>query len=430
MEKLLHYVWLHKLFPPGGLTTDEGLPVDVVDPGLPNANAGPDFAGAKVRIGPTLWAGDVELHLRSSDWHRHGHDSDAAYNRVVLHVAERIDAPVTTAAGERVPQVALPVPAELRTHYEALLAEEGFPPCRSILPHVERPAARAWLTALGVERLEEKTQHVVDVLRRTGGDWERTFFVVLARAFGFGVNGTAFEEWALGIEPSAVGKHRDDALQVEAFFLGRAGLLEAGAAATAHDDAYRRRLAGEYAFLSHKFGLETMEAARWKFLRLRPQNFPHVRLAQLADLYHRRSCPLAAVLEAPRAADVKKLLAARAGGYWETHYVFGRESAPRGKTLSEASLDGLVVNAAAPVLFAYGRRHGDEARCERAMEWLEQTRPERNHVVDAWAAAGLTADNAAESQALLCLSHRYCERHDCLRCRFGAIWLRQATTRP
>lgn len=430
MEKLLHYVWLHKLFPPGGLTTDGGLPVDVVDPGLPNGNAGPDFAGAKVRIGSTLWAGDVELHLRSSDWHRHGHDSDAAYNRVVLHVAERIDAPVTTAAGERVPQVALPVPDELRSHYKALLAEEGFPPCRSILPHVERPAARAWLTALGVERLEEKTQHVVDVLRRTGGDWERTFFVILARAFGFGVNGEAFEEWALGIEPSAVGKHRDDAFQVEAFFLGRAGLLEADAVPAERRDAHWKRLVREYAFLRHKFGLETMNTARWKFLRLRPQNFPHVRLAQLADLYHRGRCPLAAVLEARRAADVKTLLAARATGYWETHYVFGRESTQRSKTLSDASLDGLVVNAAAPVLFAYGRCHSDEARCERAVEWLEQTRPERNHVVDAWAAAGLTADNAAESQALLCLSHRYCERHDCLRCRFGAIWLRQATTRP
>ena len=426
MEKLLHYVWLHKLFPPGGLTTDEGVTVDVVDPGLPNANAGPDFAGAKVRIGQTLWAGDVELHLRSSDWHRHGHDTDAAYNRVVLHVAERIDAPVTTAAGERVPQVELGVPAELRAHYEALLAEEGFPPCRSVLTHVEGPAARAWLTALGVERLEEKTQHVDDVLRRTGGDWERTFFMVLARAFGFGVIGAAFEEWALGIEPSAVGKHRDNAMQVEAFFLGRAGLLETAGPTPGHDDAYRRGLAAEYAFLRHKFGLETMDAARWKFLRLRPQNFPHVRLAQLADLYHRGRCSLAAVLEAPRAADVKALLAARATGYWETHYVFGRESAARGKALSEASLDGLVVNAAAPVLFAYGRRHGDERRCERAMEWLEQTRPERNHVVEAWAAAGLRAGSAAESQALLCLTQRYCERHDCLRCRFGTAWLRRA----
>lgn len=426
MEKLLHYVWLHKLFPPGGLTTDEGVTVDVVDPGLPNANAGPDFAGAKVRIGQTLWAGDVELHLRSSDWHRHGHDTDAAYNHVVLHVAERIDAPVTTAAGERVPQVELGVPAELRAHYEALLAEEGFPPCRSVLTHVEGPAARAWLTALGVERLEEKTRHVDDVLRRTGGDWERTFFVVLARAFGFGVNGAAFEEWAMGIEPSAVGKHRDDARQVEAFFLGHAGLLEAGEATPAAADAYRTALAAEYAFLRHKFGLETMDAARWKFLRLRPQNFPHVRLAQLADLYHRGRCSLAAVLEAPQAADVKALLAARATGYWETHYVFGRESAARGKALSEASLDGLVVNAAAPVLFAYGRRHGDERRCERAMEWLEQTRPERNHVVEAWAAAGLRAGSAAESQALLCLTQRYCERHDCLRCRFGTAWLRRA----
>lgn len=426
MEKLLHYVWLHKLFPPGGLTTDGGLPVDVVDPGLPNANAGPDFAGAKVRIGPTIWAGDVELHLRSSDWHRHGHDSDAAYNRVVLHVAERIDAPVTTAAGERVPQVALPVPDELRSHYKALLAEEGFPPCRSVLAHVEGAAARAWLTALGVQRLEEKTLYVDDVLRRTGGDWERTFFVVLARAFGFGVNGAAFEEWALGIEPSAVGKHRDNAMQVEAFFLGRAGLLEAAGPTPGHDDAYRRGLAAEYAFLRHKFGLETMDAARWKFLRLRPQNFPHVRLAQLANLYHRGRCSLSAVLEAPRAADMKGLLAARATGYWETHYVFGRESAARGKALSEASLDGLVVNAAVPVLFAYGRRHGDERRCERALEWLEQTRPERNHVVDAWAAAGLKAESAAESQALLCLTRRYCERRDCLRCRFGTTWLRRA----
>lgn len=426
MEKLLHYVWLHRLLPAAGLVTDEGEPVDVLSPGLPNRNAGPDFTGAKVRIGSTLWVGDVELHRRSSDWQHHGHDSDPAYNHVVLHVVARRDADAFTAQGERVPQAELPVPPALLAGYEALLAAPACPPCRSAATHVPAAEAHAWLTALAVERLEEKTARVDRLLALTGGDWEYTFFVMLARAFGFGVNGEAFEAWALSLPPAAIGKHRDQLFQVEAFFLGQAGLLAPEAVGEERRDAYWQRLAGEYAFLRRKFGLVPLSATRWKFLRLRPQNFPHVRLAQLAALYHGGRARLSAVLDARSAADVRRLFATSATGYWETHYTFGRESAPRHKTLQGASLDGLLINAAAPLLFAYGRRHDDEGRCERATEWLEETPPESNHITRAWTEAGLPPRSAAESQALVRLQQAYCDRRDCLRCRFGAAFLKRA----
>lgn len=426
MEKLLHYAWQHRFFPPGELRTDEGEPVEVVDPGLHNADAGPDFLGAKVRIGATLWAGNVELHLRASDWQRHGHDRDHAYDNVVLHVAELLDGIAETASGERVPQAQCALPPALRRNYERLLAETRYPPCHAALPLLDGFTVGNWLGALAVERLESKARHVETLLEQTGEDWEYAFFITLARNFGFGINGEAFEEWALRVAPSSIGKHRDSLFQVEAFFLGQAGLLEEAAVAPDQRDAYFRQLSSEYAFLRRKFRLSPMDFKRWKFLRLRPQNFPHIRLSQLAALYHARQLTLSRLFEAASAEALRGLLRTSATEYWKTHYCFGRESAAKDKTLQGASLDLLVVNTVAPMFFAYGRRRENAACAERAIDLLEQTRPERNSIVAAWQQAGIAARNAAETQALIHLKRCYCEPKNCLRCRFGAAFLKQA----
>jgi len=425
MEKLLHYVWQHRLLPAAPLLTDDGRRAEVIDPGLHNSDAGPDFFNAKVRLGDTLWVGNVEIHERSSDWYRHGHDADAAYDNVVLHVAAVIDGPVRTRAGQTVPQVRVEAPPALLAHYRELLEEEAYPPCYRAIPDIPALTVRGWLNALTVERLEEKTERIEALLRRTGGDWERTFFVTLARNFGFGINNEAFEEWALGIPPSAAGKHRDDAFQLEALFFGQAGLLGADSVKPERQDDYFRRLQGEYAFLSHKFDLHPMDARRWRFLRLRPQNFPHVRLSQFVSLYHRRCVDFSRLLDAPDAAALKALLATQATPYWETHYAFGGESAPQAKALQEKSLDLLLINTAAPMLFAYGRSRLDEALCERAFALLEATRAEQNFITRSWKKAGIGVDNAADSQALFRLRKHYCDRKDCLRCRFGAEYLRR-----
>lgn len=425
MEKLLHFVWLHRLLPAAGLVTDAGERIELIDPGILNRDAGPDFFNAKLKIGGTLWVGNVEMHERASDWRRHGHDADPAYDNVVLHVCGLLDAEARTAAGRRLPQTVLPVPDGVRANYEELLAEETFPPCYRVVPELPAVTVRGWLDALAVERLEEKTRRIGDWLERTGGDWERTFFLTLARNFGFGVNADAFEEWAMNVPLSAVGKHRDDAFQVEAIFMGQAGLLADEATAEDRRDDYFRRLQGEYRYLAHKFSLSPMPAARWRFLRMRPQNFPHVRLSQLVTLYCDRRLDFSRLLEAAGAEATRELFRTKVTPYWETHYSFGAGHTRRTVALQAASLDLLVINTAAPLLFAYARRHRDEARAAQAFDLLEQTRPEHNFITRSWEHAGLRACNAADSQALIQLRRHYCDRKDCLRCRFGSEYLRK-----
>ena len=425
MEKLLHYVWQHRIYPLGTLHTEDGAEVDIIDPGLHNFNAGPDFFNAKVKIGGQLWVGNVEIHERASDWFRHQHQQDAAYNNVVLHVVSVADEQALTLDGKSLPQLILTVPPEILRNYEELLHEDTFPPCYRIIPHLPDIKKHAWLAALTAERLEDKTNRLRGYLQRTRNDWERTFFIALARNFGFSVNSETFEEWAFLIEPSAVGKHRDNAFQVEAFFFGQAGLLDDTAVAQERRDNYFCRLQKEYAFLKHKFSLTPMDFHHWKFLRLRPQNFPHVRLSQLVDLYFRQGVNFSRILETRNLNSLRSLLRAEATDYWRRHYTFGIDSVENSKQLQNASLDLIIINTVAPLLFTYGKERLDESLCERAFNLLEETRAEHNFITRSWAAAGLPVRNAADSQALIQLKREYCEKRDCIRCRFGTEYLRK-----
>ena len=428
MEQLLHYTWKHRFFPLEPLRTTAGEELDVVDTGLHNFDAGPDFFNAKVKIGGRLWAGNVEIHERASDWYRHGHDKDAAYNNTILHVVATDDGPVKTLSGRTLPQLVLAVPEGIRRSFEELRSEEHYPPCYRIIPRLPLLTQHAWLSALTTERLEQKTLRIGQYLERTGQDWERAFFIALARNFGFSVNSEAFEQWALGLDFTALGKHRDDALQVEAFFFGQAGLLEESAVPEERRDDHYRLLLREYRFLQSKFGLRPMAAHQWKMLRLRPQNFPCIRLSQLAGLYHERRVDFSRILEARTPQALRTLLRATATPYWQEHYAFGKAGAMQAKTLQEGSLDLLIINTVAPVLFAYGRTRAEEELCERAFELLETTKAERNFITRSWAEAGIRAEHAADSQALIQLKREYCDRKDCLRCRFGTEYLKPATS--
>ena len=429
MEKLLHYVWQHQLLPEGDLLTDRNERVEVIDPGIHNNNSGPDFFNAKVKVDGTLWVGNVEIHERASDWRRHRHDTDAAYDNVVLHVCGTIDGTARTTDGRLLPQVSIGVPDYVAANYRELLEEESYPPCYRIIPNIPKLKVHAWLNALTAERLDEKTRRIGDWLARTGGDWERTCFISMARSFGFGINSEAFETWALNLPLQAVGKHRDDAFQMEAIFLGQAGLLDDALVAPERRDDYFVRLQKEYAYLRHKFSLTPMDARMWRFLRLRPQNFPHVRLSQLVELHHSRRMDFSRLMEAPDEPALRGLLRAQVTPYWETHYTFGGESAQRSKALRDTSIDLLIINTVAPLLFAYGRHTADERLCERAMTLLESLKPEHNFITRSWERAGIRSENAADSQALIQLRHSYCDAKDCLRCRFGAEYVKDVTPR-
>ena len=420
MEQLLHYVWKHKIFPLKELKTTTGQQVEVIDTGLANTDAGPDFFNAKLKLDGVLWIGNIEIHERSSDWFKHGHHADAGYNSVILHIASEIDTEISRSNGERIPQIQLICPEAVRTNYKELLETDSYPPCYRIIPSLSPFTAHSWMSALQMERFEQKATLLNERLKRCQGNWEDAFFITLARNFGFGLNGDAFETWAHQLPFRAVDKHRNDLFQIEAIFFGQAGILE-----DSDGDGYYLRLKKEYTYLQHKFGLIPMDASLWRFLRLRPANFPHIRIAQLACLYHRAYGLLSRIMETETLQGVRDILKGGTSEYWLTHYTFGGSSPSRPKALSNTSLDLLIINTVVTFLYAYGLHKGNPVLCARAGSFLEELKAENNYITRMWEQYGMKASNAADSQALIQLKKEYCDKKKCLYCRIGYEYLKR-----
>ena len=430
MEMMLHYVWQHRIFPLKDLNTTDGRKVEVINVGMHNTDAGPDFLDAKVKIDGVMWVGNVEIHSKSSDWFRHHHDTNAAYDSVILHVTGDADVDVRCSNGVVLPQLLLSVPNYVSENYEALRRNDSVPRCKEVISYIPRLTLHNWMTALFVERLEQRTHQIMERRERCDMNWEDTMFVTLARNFGFGINGDAFEVWGRSIPMPAVAKHRNDLFQIEAIFFGQAGLLEDCAIsseylAQAGEDDYLIQLRNEYNYLRKKFGLNPMDTALWRFLRLRPQNFPHIRIAQLAMMYYGGKVTISALMNSEALADIYKLLDTNVSQYWRTHYSFATTTSPEtDKKLSISSKELLIINSVAPMLFAYGRYKSDERLTQRAMDFYEQLAPENNRYIRDWQNAGIKCESAADSQALIQLTKQYCMTHDCLRCRFGYEFIR------
>ena len=404
MEKLLHYVWKHKILPLRALLLTDGRELEIIDPGIHNKDQGPDFFNAKVRIDGTLWVGNIELHLKSSDWFRHGHDTDPSYNNTILHVAEDVDCEVTTEDGNHPPQLQLCIPAQIYLNYQELCQTDDYPRCHKVIPSIPRMKAHLWMDALLAERLKERADKVMKRVRLTNGNWEKATFVTLCRNFGFGLNGDTFERWAMSIPLEACAKHRNDLFQIEAIFLGMAGLIDEFA--TLKGDAQVERWKREYTFLSHKFSLpEPMKPTEWKFLRTRPKNFPYIRIQQIAQLYHSGKVDMSALLEAEDAKAMHRCLAV--GG------------------MSASSRNLIIINTIVPLLYAYGMHRQKEPLMQKAMSLLEQLPAENNFILRQWKECGLEVSSAADSQALIQLKREYCDRKDCLRCRFAYEYLKE-----
>jgi len=430
MEALRHYVWKHKQFPLQELKTTDGEPVEVLDPGLHNRDSGPDFFNAKVRIGRTLWVGNVEIHDKSSDWYLHGHDKDPRYDNVILHVSGDIDTQVMNTQGQYIRQLQLDIPAHISDHYDELQQTDSYPPCYQVIPELSPLMVHAWMAALQTERLEQKTEAIRKRAELAGGSWEDAYFVTLARNYGFGINGDVFELWARHIPLNALGRHQDDLFQIEALFMGQAGLLELEAIPEyyqkdALNEGYFAKLRNEYLYLAHKLSLKPIDFHLWRFLRLRPQNFPHIRISQLANLYYQQKIKLSQLVECETIEQIKSLLASQVTPYWETHYTFGSTSAKSEKHLTYGSLNLLVINTAIPMLFAFGRHRSKEMLCDRAFDLLEQLKAENNYIIRMWQQVGLEVRTAGDSQALIQLKKSYCDKKDCLRCRFGYEYLKR-----
>lgn len=420
MEQLLHYVWKHKLFPLKPLRTTDGMEVEVIDPGLWNNNAGPDFFNAKIKIDSVLWVGNIEIHIKASDWKLHHHDTNSDYDNVILHIASDIDYEPCRPNGEKIPQMELHYPTYLVDNYNELIRTSHYPACYKLIPTLSKLLMHSWLNTLQIERFEEKTERIDKLMKKYNNNWEDVFFITLARNFGFGTNSDAFELWAQTIPLRAVDKHRDNLFQIEAIFFGQAGLLD-----EAYDE-YTDRLLKEYTYLKHKFGFTTSNNCRWKLLRMRPGNFPHVRIAQLAKMYHTSQGLLSRILEAETIENLRPMFETDTSEYWITHYTFGEVSTPIKKNLSKSSANLLIINTVIPFLYAYGKHRGINRLTARASEMLETLKPENNYITRMWKECGLEAAHAGDSQALIQLKKNYCDPKKCLYCRIGFEYLKKS----
>lgn len=423
----MQYVWQHRLWPVSELHTVDGRRVEVIDPGVLNSDSGPDFFNAKIRIGGEMWAGNVEIHVRASDWHRHGHDSDEAYRSVILHVVDRDDAVVRTGGGRIIPQMRMPCNPALNNRYNELVGSASRAlPCSREIGELHPLYMTDWIASLAYERLYSKAERIEELRRRLSGDWEATCYVTVARGLGFGINGEPMQRLALSLPLIFIGKHSDDPTAVEALLFGQSGLLGAAAAS----DPYAARLRSEYSFLASKFSLKGVEAPGWKMARMRPPNFPQRRIAVLAALLCGGFRMLNRILKVETAAEATGFFMPEMSHYWRTHATFGSPVAHEIGSLSKASAMVMVVNVVAPLLLAYGMSHGDESLADRAVAMLHDIKAESNSVVRLFESAGIDVPDAFTSQALIQLRRNYCEQSKCLYCRIGHRKLSYSAVRP
>ena len=423
-EQLLQYVWKYKLYPQNEIVTSDGKRVEVIDPGTWNNHSGPDFFNAKLRIGGVTWAGNIEIHNSSSEWYWHGHHLDPAYNSVILHLAARVNKEIQNQEGKKIPQAFFSVPEKIKASASYLLNSDHPLPCKDFIPEMNRCLIRSRLDDLGFERLHRKCSEINTHLERFNHSWDEVFYVILSRNFGFGINSRPFELLALSLPFNYILRHNDNIVAVEALLFGQAGLLENDV----DNDSYRQLLQREYQFLGNKYGLKGLEGYLFRKMRVRPYSFPHIRIAQLASLLQQNGRIFSTILETEEPKELKKLFRCRPSAYWQTHYSFGKESARSPKLIGSASLDILLINTVAPILFAYGKATGREELCDRAVELLFTIKAEQNHIVRMYTNAGINPQNAFDSQALIQLKKEYCDQKKCLYCGIGYALL--SSSRP
>ncbi|MDR1723806.1 MAG: DUF2851 family protein [Tannerella sp.] len=415
MEKMLQYIWKHQLYQGSELRTADGEEVVVIDPGLQNADAGPDFFNAKVRIGDTIWAGNVEIHTRASEWVAHKHFKDKAYENVILHVVRYDDAQVFTSDDKPVTQAIMPVPPKIEENIEWLLSRDFPVPCAGRIREISSIYMMDWMTTLLMERLERKTLDIFNLLEQYSKDWYEAFYITLMRNFGFGTNSDICELLAKSLPHKYILKHRNNPLQVEALIFGQAGLLELSDVS----DSYSTALRKEYDFLSKKYKLKPVQGFLFKKLRTRPVNFPHIRLAQAAAVWIKNDLLFSEIIETDDIDELKRFFNVVPSEYWLTHYSFNTVSAARDKSLGISTVNIILINTVVSMIFAYGKLKNLPEYCNKALHLLAQLPAEKNSIVTIFERAGINVRNAGDSQALIQLKREYCERKKCLYCRIG-----------
>jgi hypothetical protein len=422
-ESFLHYIWQFQYFDKNNLVTSQGEAVDVFHPGIKNRNAGPDFGNARIKIGMLEWRGSVEIHIKASGWISHNHDADAAYEGVVLHVVWEEDKIIRRPDGTVMPTLVLRdrVDAELWKRYRKLITSVEAIPCAGLFMKVNSVVRLSMLDNALLQRLETKANRVFELLERNKNDWDETVYQLLARNFGFKINAEPFQQLALALPYRIILKHAHQPLQVEALLFGMAGFLE-----KVREDEYTALLKKEFTLLDRKYNLagKMLNRTQWRFLRLRPANFPTLRLAQFGAFLAGQP-NIFSTLTSSGFEKLEEVLAIRQSHYWKQHYQFGKKvkSVP---VFGKSSIDNVIINTVVPVLFAYGKQQDDEQYIDRAVNFLQQVPSEKNRVTRLFAELGFKVKSSFDSQALLELYSDYCQKRRCLECAIGANLVKPA----
>jgi len=403
------------------LFTTDGIGVIIENIGERNFDSGPDFLFAKIRIGDTTWAGNVEMHVRSSDWYRHHHDTDSAYENVILHVVYEHDRDVIVGNGRVIPVLQLKDKFDKAVYenYLKLLQSELPIPCGHLVNEVSNLEKMFWLERMMVDRLEEKSNLFEMDIKNSTGNFQEIFYQKLARNFGFKTNGDAFEQLSRSLPLNVLLKHINNRFQIEAMLYGQAGLLS-----RSYKEAYPANLKAEYEFLKQKYNLNPLKIGIWKFMRMRPTNFPTIRISQFAGLLHQSGGLFQKIPEMKRLADVVSLLTVSASDYWNDHYRFGKKSLGKRKSMGVASAHLIIINTIIPFVFVYGKQMSVQGMQQKALSWLEQLKPENNKIVRLYRDLGFPIQNAMHTQAVIHLKNNYCDPKRCLECRIGQKILR------
>ncbi|MBL7870286.1 MAG: DUF2851 family protein [Cyclobacteriaceae bacterium] len=422
-ESFIHYLWQFQYFDKSELTTTAGEVLNILKPGILNSDAGPDFSQAKIKIGSINWAGNVEIHIQSSGWYEHTHDQDAAYENVVLHVVWEENKPVYRTDGTRIPTLQLKgrVEDHLLKSYQKLINNPSAIPCEKSFANVDDIIKHAMVDKAVMHRLETKATEIKKLLDKNKGDWVETTYQLVGSNFGFKVNKDPFIQLTNALPYKLIQKHRSSSLEVEALLFGQAGFLVAKT-----KDEYLTQLFITYQFLAKKYDLahKQMNVAQWKFLRLRPANFPTIRLAQFASLLCSHTNIFSGMIEASSYQQLAHFFEINQSTYWKIHYRFGKKSKGEVPGFGESSKENIIINTVVPLFVAYGQSRDDYSFVEKAIAILQSIPSEKNRITRVWQELGYVSKTAFDSQGLIELYNNFCQRRACLNCTIGSALLK------
>lgn len=416
-EDFIYYLWKYRLFKTESLYTTCDEEVSIIHPGFLNSDSGADFKNAKIKIGGTFWVGNVEIHNKASDWYKHQHQKNKAYDNVILHVVWENDADIYRTDNSLLPAITLKdrVKLEIIHNYEYLKLNKHWIPCEKQINDVDYFYKKQWLNRVLIERLESKSKEITEIFEHSGRNWEETCYILLAKSFGFKVNSQPFQILAQSLPQIILAKHKNNALQIEALIFGQAGFLNSD-----FQDDYPNSLKNEYMFLKQKYGLNTMDYEAWKFSRMRPSNFPSIRLAQFASLVSISNHLFSKFTEEKSYKEIYDLFNnCFINSYWESHYLFDIPAIKFNKKLGKSAINSLIINGICNLLFTYGKYIGDEKFVQMAFTLLDELPYEDNKIVENFKRLGFEINSAFDSQAVLQLKYFYCDLKKCLNCEIG-----------